>query len=568
MGDSKGRSIQSPQHPRRSQGSGVWGWWLVLSVAIVIAFPYFEATRNANERPRIVQAMSLVETGQWTIDGPVRRRLDLGPDIARSPASGRLYPNKPPGTTLVLAPAVVLARAVHGDAINLRSLTWWARLMTAVVPSWVLIAVMLRRLSGRFGKGPGVAAVVLYMVATPAFSYAHLAYGHQLAACLLTLGLVAMVDGVDGVDGVDSDGGRTSWWRAALGGLLAASAVTVDYGVVFAGIPIALVLLFMGIVRGRGGRVVAAVAGAMLPIVALAWYHHAAFGSPWSTGYHHVIDPGFAAKHGQGLLGLSWPRWDSFARHMLHPGGGLLWWVPLAPLGLYGLVATAFRDLDERARLESGLFAAIVVLYVVLVACLRFDGGWRVGPRYLVAILPMLAWGWAEVLMQIHERPAWVIIVGALGGYSAAINVMAGTYWPHFDLTAVYQPWGEVLIPLWVMDVQPHGLLWDRWAIDGIRWSIVATVGLVPIAMASVIEVSTKMIVAVLVSVGAAVGLGWAVQAMPEHSRASANLAYIERVWEPAHDRPRVSVSRRLPPLTERQRRNARRGPVDVSPVR
>ncbi|HLT38773.1 MAG TPA: hypothetical protein VK034_20945, partial [Enhygromyxa sp.] len=71
-----------------------------VAMVLLAAFPYFEQVRNANELPRLVQAMSLVEHGEWTIDGPSRRGLALGPDVARSP-DGRLYPNKPPGASVV-----------------------------------------------------------------------------------------------------------------------------------------------------------------------------------------------------------------------------------------------------------------------------------------------------------------------------------------------------------------------------------------------------------------------------------------------------------------------------------
>ncbi|MCA9638029.1 MAG: hypothetical protein KC420_18500, partial [Myxococcales bacterium] len=83
---------------RRRQGLILVG---LLAVALGLGVPYFEAIRSANERPRLLQGMALVECGEWAIDGPSRRGLALGPDVARSPVDRRVYPNKPPGASVV-----------------------------------------------------------------------------------------------------------------------------------------------------------------------------------------------------------------------------------------------------------------------------------------------------------------------------------------------------------------------------------------------------------------------------------------------------------------------------------
>ncbi len=81
-----------------------------LALLLLAAFPYAEATRNANERPRLLQAASLVERGSWRIDG---LGLDPGPDAAAPRRPGALYPNKPPGTSVVAALGL-LGRAGDG----------------------------------------------------------------------------------------------------------------------------------------------------------------------------------------------------------------------------------------------------------------------------------------------------------------------------------------------------------------------------------------------------------------------------------------------------------------------
>ncbi|MCA9657567.1 MAG: hypothetical protein KC486_04435, partial [Myxococcales bacterium] len=118
-----------PDRPRGAESGGRLGALILglVAAALVLAVPYYEAIRNANERPRLLQGIALVECGEWAIDGPSARGLSPGPDISRSPVDGRLYPNKPPATSLVAAAAYAIAR--RGEAPTLRSYTLGARLL-------------------------------------------------------------------------------------------------------------------------------------------------------------------------------------------------------------------------------------------------------------------------------------------------------------------------------------------------------------------------------------------------------------------------------------------------------
>lgn len=178
-------------HSPRAQAVG---FLVFIALMLGLEFPYFEQTRNANELPRIMQGMARVDTDVWAIDGPGGRRMRPGPDVSRSHVDGRIYPNKPPGTTMVIGVAYRIARAVHGEELTLKLLTWWARLLSGWLPTLVLAWFLIWRLARQFSRGPAIAAVAVYALATPAASYAHLAYGHQLAAALLCIGAVLCVD--------------------------------------------------------------------------------------------------------------------------------------------------------------------------------------------------------------------------------------------------------------------------------------------------------------------------------------------------------------------------------------
>lgn len=554
----EGKAGRLPAYTPRAKALGLL---LFLGLVLGLSFPYFESTRNANELPRLMQAMSLMDTGVWAIDGPGARRIRPGPDVSRSHVDGRIYPNKPPGTTVVLAAAYACARAVHGDELTLRLLTWWARMLSGWLPTMLLAAFLVRRLAAQFSERPAMAAVVVLMLGTPAASYAHLAYGHQLAAALLVIGITLCIDAVS-----PARDARARLIRAAAGGALAGAAVTVEYGAVFAGIPLGVLLLWRARKRRYTTPTLLAILGALLPIAALGAYHRAVYGAVFSTGYHHVTNADFAAKHGQGFLGLSWPTFEGFYTHVLEPGGGLLWWAPLVPLGLYGLGRAATHS-DEPLRTHARVALAIVILYVAIVSGLSFEGGWRVGPRYMVAVLPFVAWGWAEALGQIREATGWIVVVIGLALYAVVVNALAANLWPHLDLTNVNHPVSEVLLPLWTEGVEPYGVLRSGFNLEVVQPVIGVSVlgGLWVIARA--IEPMPRTMFAIAGGVVIGIALLSGVTVWPPHAKARRNLAYIVRTWEPDREPQRRTASKSLPPLAQGVHdRGPRKKPAMVPP--
>ncbi len=534
---------------------------LLVSVALVLlsAFPYFETIRNANETPRLIQAMALVETGEWAIDGASRRRMPLGPDIARSPEDDRLYPNKPPGASLVGALGFVIAKA-GSEPPSLREFTWWARLLAGIVPTLLIVAVAWGRLRELgYGAAVSVAVMLAWVFGTPIFSYARLFYGHALAAALLYLGIVTLLRGLE----------RGSKWMLALGGVLASSTIAVEYGAAFAGLPIAVVLLVPVVRSGATtsarrralSRAAIALAGALVPVVLLAIYHQAVFGSPLSTGYHHAADPTFAELHGRGLLGLGLPRGDKLVIDLFSPKTGLLYWSPLVLFGVAGLVrATRYSGPRQQA---ARLHLAVFVVVLVFGLGLSFEGGWRIGPRYLVVALPCLLLGMAEALEAWRERMAVMGLWGFALVWSLLANSLAATAWPHIDPTNIGEPVGEVFLALLRDGRGPYGL--PQWLSPSIGMGVAVAIPCVLGLIATFwVVLQRQAFVALPLVLG---GFGGALlvlvilpRVIPAHEKSERNLKYIESVYEPRlHEvdgrwEPVEGTTRKLLPLSAEPR--------------
>lgn len=510
---------------RRDQPKRPTALLLLLLIALGAAFPYFEATRNANERPRLMQGMALVETHTWAIDGPSMRGLDTGPDVARSPDDGRTYPNKPPGASVVAAFAFMLGKMVDGvldRPFSLRDYTWWARMLAGLLPTLLLCLYARHRYPDVPDDKVAAVGIVAYALATPAASYAHLFYGHQLAAASLFVGVTLCADAYD----------HQRARLAAIGGALAGAAVTIEYGAVFAGIPLA-VMLSSGLRKAGGYKpMLAGLGGALIPIALLAAYQDAVYGSPWATGYHHVTNPEFAAKHGVGLLGLTWPTLENLHTHMFSHDGGLLWWSPLVAVGVFGLAELALGNGAHRT--EARLHLSIFLLIALVGTGLTFQGGWRVGPRYMVITLPGLILGFCHAFARMRSSPLALGGFTALASYATLVNAMAANAWPHLDLDNIHSPVGEVLAPLLADGFEPYGLPWLL-GMAGSAWLPIA-VSLLALWWFVYRAVEPTMPRIAALATGAVVGvvLVWMLPlAFSPHPKGKRNLAYIEKVYEP-----------------------------------
>lgn len=501
-------------------------WLLLLGLACGLSFPFLSRMMNANERPRLLQAVAIVDHGTFVLDPVVARGIDAGIDVSRAPperGSG-LLPNKPPGATVPAIVAYVLQRAacaVTGTTPELATLTLLARLLGAWLPTVVLAWAMAKRLGD---DAIARAAVTIVVLATPLASYAHVLFGHALAALCLWQGTTWLLD---------STGDAPQPRRAFAGGLVAALAVTVEYQAVFAAIPLGVML--MRARPERGSLVGAALGGALVPMLVLAAYHTAAFGSPWSTGYHQVVDRGFAEIHGRGLLGLTWPSLEGVLEDLFSPHGGLLYWAPCVVF--MPQVRGALRGSRESRAVTT--HAAIFGVMVVVTLLLAQQGGWRVGPRYLVLALPCVAPALVMLLRQWaadETKQGTIAVFAGIVVTSAAINAFAANLFP--TLVPTGNPLRDQLVPLLQLGLQPYSALGlFRWAPPTSVWIAIGLAVAMVIAAVSVVVRShrdTRRIVLAAAVVSAALGAAaWSVPPAPD---AESTLASVVQIWEPGRE--------------------------------
>lgn len=229
--------------------------------------------------------------------------------------------------------------------------------------------------------------------------FSHVSAGAMLVWC------------VWGLENVSSEGTSLGRWRAALvAGVFGAWAVSADYALVLAVVPLVLVLAPI--------RELPKIALGAVPVaIATAAYHDAAFGSPLSIGYDHHATFEFATSRaatfsGNPLTGF-WSLWGA------GQGAGALVMAPILLAAAGGMV------------LERRIAVALLPWAVLLCFHRTPSGGAGVDHRYLVPIVAVLGlglgglWRWSASLPDNRTRLLRVSLV-VLTAVSAVL------VWSHF----------------------------------------------------------------------------------------------------------------------------------------
>ena len=422
-------------------------WLAVFAFVYLYSFPYFEKLWNANEVPRVFLAQEIVDHHRLWIDA---RLSDGGRthalDLALTP-NRHFYPDKAPGLSFLAAPLYSVTR-LFGHP-SMRTCTWLFRVLVVTLPALVFLPFFLG-MARRFSPDERACrtALVAYALGSPAMVYSLLFMSHQLAAVCVGGSFLAAVALARG---------KTThpFLVAFLAGFLAGVSVLVEYQSVLAVLPI--VIYFVVRVPNRVRAVGAALVGALPPAAALATYHTLAFGSPLKTGYTFVIQE---TMH-KGFMGLVGPSANSFWITLLLPSNGLLVLAPWVIFALVGAVAVA-RDREARARCgaETVVCVAVPVVYVAFLGstdAYQAHAGWSVGPRYMTAALPFVAWLAAAGFRAVGRSAPARVLAQALVVSAAVVFVAAATTYPHWP-DELRNPLYELAFPLLTHGYAVHSL--------------------------------------------------------------------------------------------------------------
>ncbi len=441
--------------------------FLTLLVAYVYVLPRW-ADWSQNSRLNLVRA--LVEQRTTSIDAYVANTGDY------ALYNDHTYTDKPPGLSFVALPLYaaalpiidhpriqpLLAKAAGGGALSttlnqsgtgindekVRHFVAQALLTatTVAIPA-ALLGVLLYAALARLGFDRPLRLLVTlaYGLATPALAYSGNFYSHQFVAALLFGGFFILLLAQEPKNSArfPALAARTSIGlvRAFLFGLLCGYVIISEY-------PPALIIAAFGVwalIRLRPADLAMAALGGIPPLLLMGFYNLDAFGTIWPVGYTHSAL--WQDQHHTGFLSITYPHLDALWGLTFGTFRGLFVRAPWLILSVPGFILW-WHSAQSRGLLIVCL-AAVAGLTLFYSSSIMWWGGFGVGPRYLVPMLPFLALPAAYGIQALWAKTAGKLLCSTLIAVSVGLTwleTLAGQSFPN-DTTR--NPWFEIILPAW-----------------------------------------------------------------------------------------------------------------------
>jgi hypothetical protein len=245
-------------------------------------------------------------------------------------------------------------------------------------------------------------AATMMALATPLAAYSAVLYSEPLT-CALLLGAAAVL-----FSGKADE--PNSWQEAVLAGILLGAMIWARPAHLIA-TPVFLIALLVR--NGEKGWRAVRILGSVVAVFGLAylWRNHYLFGDPFDFGYPSVSDGG------KNMNSFDTPLLTGLRGFLISPGKSVFLFAPPILLAIAGL--------RKLARLDRGLAVvagALPVVYLLFYATFtQWEGGFCVGPRYLVPAISVMCLGLGPML----ENAGPEIRRVAIGLFTAGFCVQA-----------------------------------------------------------------------------------------------------------------------------------------------
>jgi hypothetical protein len=372
------------------------GLFLLLLLCYTYTLPRWA---DPNQNSRLDMVIAVVEEGTFRIDSYVENTVDY------AKVGEHYYSDKPPGAAFLGIPVYaglrvlfnlpimdgLMSRLAANEALGatLReegtgllehkvrfAIAQVALTFVASALPTALMGVLMYRLLARLTPAvwPRLGVVLGYGLLTPVFAYAGAFYGHQLsAACLLAAFYLTFAEKRP----------LSTHTLLAIGFLLGYSVITEYPTVLMAGILFLYTFFRLTDRRCVGWMILSG------GLVAAGWmaYNTAVFGGPLSLGYSY--SELWQEQHHTGFMSLTVPHAEALWGITFSGFRGLFL---LSPLLLFALPGFALWHRSGEHRLEFwAALASVLAMFLFNASSIMWWGGYAVGPRYLLPMLPFMA---------------------------------------------------------------------------------------------------------------------------------------------------------------------------------
>jgi hypothetical protein len=328
-------------------------------------------------------------------------------------------------------------RGLNSERIEFMIVLYLATFVGAAIPTAAL-AVLLYDFTKIVAPAvhARVGAALLYGLATPALAFGSVFFSHQLTALLLFASFVL----------VHRTGLRARPWQGALVGLLLGYALITEYPSVL----IVAGVFAYGVMRVRSLRwSVAVLTAAVLPLAISGAYNWVIFGTPLPVGY--LYSARYQDLHTQGFISIVGPMPAALWGITFGAFRGLFFVAPVLLLAFPGFVDWWRSGLH---RSEAALCVWAVLSFMAFnSSSVMWQGGFSVGPRYLLPMLPFMAVGLAAFL-GVRRTQLWarglVLTLVAWSGFAVWAETLGGQSFPDWTPNPLFN---YSLPKLWTGDV-------------------------------------------------------------------------------------------------------------------
>lgn len=423
-------------------------WWLFVTLIVVYAY-FFPRWADWNQNSRFDLVLAVVDQGTLAIDA---YRHNTG-DYAFF--NGHYYSDKAPGTSFLgipvywvyktfLAPVLnhtIIPRLASNpafattlnpegtglleDKLHFFTALVFVAFFTVVIPSATL-GVLVYRLLGAFSTNEfhQLAITIVFALATPALAYSNLFYGHQLAAFCLFTAFYLMFHW--------RANPRT--WMLVVVGFLFGYALITEY-------PTALIVAGVGLYalfQVRDWRKwIWIMLGGIPPLLLAAAYNYAIFSTPLPIGYEY--SELWQAEHSTGFFSLTAPSMTALWGITFSEHRGLFFLAPFLLASVPGFMLW-WRAKKYRAEFWVALWS-VVIFFLFNGSSVMWSGGFSVGPRYLVPMLPFLVLPIIFALDTIRARwfavTMWILAVWSFA--AVWLETIGGQNFPQFQANPLFE---------------------------------------------------------------------------------------------------------------------------------
>jgi hypothetical protein len=379
------------------------------------------------ERGRFALTYSLVEHQSFQFSLPLARFAT--PDVAY--LNGGYVSLFPPGLSFLVIPGYLVGRALGAAQVGVFAVI----ALFALLNTFLLRAIALRLGLHEFAA---TVAALVFLFASPAFSYAVSFYQHHVSTFIILLSVYALMR-------------WKTLWSVALVWFLWAAAVVIDSPNLFLMLPVALFalgrLIYVAwdarrvymVVRPLG---ILTLAAASIPIAFFLWFNFESYGNPLQLAgtlrsVEAIDEAGNPAEsqvtrlldlenkkdamRPKSALGFFTTRslLYGFYIYSVSPDRGVLWYAPVVFLGIAG-----FTFMHRHVEFRNLML--LILGFNVLLYSMWGDpwGGWAFGSRYLIPSYAVLSLGLAFALHSWRSRNVFLVVFLALFSYSVWVNTL------------------------------------------------------------------------------------------------------------------------------------------------